>query len=150
MGSVAVEDQSAVVLGDAQRLIGQQGCHAKLGVARQNAEHRFQLRIETVQRPDAAQALLCRLVSQGVRNDHADLLVSATECGDLVAVEGDLAIHVGNPPDGRRIDLLLPGIVELHEEVVDVEVLDPLEQAAQQARLGALLVVADETAVVLV
>ena len=149
-GLFAVKYECALILQDLQGGMGQKSRHPELGITWQNANHGLQLGVKPIQRANARQALLGDLIPHRVRDDDTDFLIAAAEVGRMVPIEIDLPVDTGDLPSGDTIDLLLPRIIQLQQKIVAVEVFNSLKQAAQEAGLGALLIVIDEAAVLLV
>ena len=111
----------------------QQRRHAELGVARQHPEHGLEVGVEAVLLPDARAELVGHLVAQGVGDDDDGLLVAvADERLDVVGVERASASAArSSATRSTCVDLLLPGVAQLVDELVGVALLDLLAQRLQ-------------------
>ena len=104
LGALAVHQHATtVVVGKRQLPVGQQGGHAKLGIAGQQRQGRFQFRAVTVLLADEAQQFIADLIAQGVGDDHAHLGVLAQEGPDPVVKKRPLVAHGAGLPGGGDI-----------------------------------------------
>ncbi len=112
------KDSGGFVLGDRESGIGQQGRHAELGVARQHRKGRFQLRGVAVLLAYQAQKFVRNLEPQGVRHDHAHLVLLPQKGTHPLLEELLLGVEGKGFPPGRRLHKTLEGIPELQQVAV--------------------------------
>ena len=126
------QHDAGLVVGNRQRLVGQQRRHAELGVAGQHRKHRFQCCAVTVLLADEAQQLLADLIAHGVGDDHADLGVLTQERPYPMLEKLLLLAHWEGFPRRSRIHIGLETVTQLQQIIVGVEVFDLVGQAAHQ------------------